>query len=254
MNDVIRDLVAEQMAVEKFVDGLAENLWDRKVQFCSEWSVKDTIMHIAFWDYSANKILNGDASDLLSALQEGELDKYLRVTKYEKLSKSEVLIWWRLKRKELIYNLMCLDPKSRIVWIPGESMSVKTLATARLMELWAHSIDIYDMLKIKPFVTDRLKHILMLAYLAGPNSYKINKIDLPKESIYFELTLPSGEIWVKGNIEDYNYIKGSALEWALVSVRRRNWKDTKLKVNGRAAKQFASIVQAYAGQPDPSFL
>ena len=68
--------------------------------------------------------------------------------------------------------------------------------------------------------------------------------------MYLELTLPSGEIWTKGDPQAENYIKGSAKEWAMVSVRRRNWMDTSLEVVGDEARRYASVVQCYAGAAD----
>lgn len=252
MKKIIDDLIAEQVSVDWLVDNLDEIQWELPVCCCKNWSVKDTMIHIAFLDYAVNLILTGETCELSSILKLGKLDAYARVTAYENLSKEEIMRWWRIERHKMINNLSTSNPKKRIVWMPENSMSIRSLATARLMELWAHSIDIYDMLNIVPIVTDRIKNILFLSYQARKHSYKINNLSLPKQPIYLQLTLPSGKIWNIGEPQNENYIKGSAEEWALVSVRRRNWKNTHLIVVGDIAKQFATIVQTYAGNADPA--
>ena len=83
--------------------------------------------------------------------------------------------------------------------------------------------------------------------------YNVNGLAFdPEIPMYLELTLPSGELWTKGEPNDKNYIKGSAKDWALVAIRRRNWMDTGLEVVGDEARTYAGIVQTYAGPADPA--
>ena len=113
-------------------------------------------------------------------------------------------------------------------------------------------MDIYDALGMDVPVFERIKSVLFLSWQARPFAYAINGFQLPDTPMYLELTLPSGEIWAKGDPAAENYIKGSAKEWALVSIRRRNWMDTDLEVVGEEARRYASIVQTYAGAADPA--
>ena len=84
-------------------------------------------------------------------------------------------------------------------------------------------------------------------------AYNVNGLTFdPEVPMYLELTLPSGEVWAKGDPASPNYIKGSARDWALVAIRRRNWMDTDLEVVGDEARTYASIVQTYAGPADPA--
>lgn len=131
-------------------------------------------------------------------------------------------------------------------------MSAKSLCSARLMELWAHSVDIYDALGMDVAVSERIKSVLFLSWQARPFAYAINGLELPETPLYLELTLPAGEVWAAGDPSADNSIKGSAKEWAMVSVRRRNWMDTALVVHGEEARRYASVVQCYAGAADPA--
>lgn len=253
MKDIISDLIAEQSQVDLLIADLTEEQWLTPLPNVEMWNIKDAIIHVAFFDYAASKLMRGEAEDLLAfAPAESGEDKYVRATKFRHLTGSQVLSWWREERTLMAGAFYAKDPKERIPWAPGLPMSAKSLVSARLMELWAHSVDIYDALGIEPVVKDRITSTLFLSWQARPNAYRINKIEMPDTPLYLELTLPSGAIWAKGEPEAENYVKGTAKDWALVAIRRRNWMDTELEVCGNEARRYATIVQAYAGWADPA--
>ncbi len=249
MKDIINDLIAEQVTVDELVNKLTEEQWHMDIPV-EMWNIKDAILHIAFFDYAANKLMTGGADELLAISPESGEDKYVRATAFHHLTGAEALSWWREERTRMTSTFYSKNPKDRIPWAPGLPMSAKSLVSARLMELWAHSVDIYDALGIEPVVEDRIASTLFLSWQARPNAYRINNFEMPETPMYLELTLPSGKIWTKGDPTADNYIKGTAKEWALVSIRRRNWMDTDLEVIGEEARRYASIVQTYAGWAD----
>jgi uncharacterized protein (TIGR03084 family) len=111
-------------------------------------------------------------------------------------------------------------------------------------------VDIYDALGKDVVVCERITSVLFLSWQARKFAYGINGFELPETPVYLELVLPSGTVWSKGEPDAANCIKGTAKDWALVSVRRRNWMDTGLEVVGEEARRYASIVQTYAGAAD----
>jgi uncharacterized protein (TIGR03084 family) len=251
MKAILNDLLAEQALVDTLVSDLTEEQWLMPLPNAEMWNIKDAIIHIAFYDYAANKLMKGEAEDLVTLAQaESGQDKYVRATAFHHLTGAEVLSWWREERTRMASTFYEKNPKDRIPWAPGLPMSAKSLASARLMELWAHSVDIYDALGMDPVVKERITSTLFLSWQARPNAYRINNLEMPETPMYLELTLPSGEIWAKGDPEAENTIKGSAKEWALVAIRRRNWMDTELEVVGEEARRYAAIVQTYAGWAD----
>lgn len=253
MKSILNDLLAEQALMDALVSDLTEEQWLMPLPDVEMWNIKDAIIHIAFFDYAANKLMKGEAEDLVAIAEaESGQDKYVRATAFHHLTGAEVLSWWREERTRMASTFYDKHPKDRIPWAPGFPMSAKSLASARLMELWAHSVDIYDALGIDPVVKERITSTLFLSWQARPYAYRINNLEMPDTPMYLELTLPSGEIWAKGDLEAKNYIKGSSREWALVSIRRRNWMDTNLDVVGEEARRYASIVQTYAGWADES--
>ncbi|MDD9146959.1 MULTISPECIES: TIGR03084 family metal-binding protein [unclassified Sporolactobacillus] len=252
MKDIINDLVAEQVYVDGLVNHLSEEQFLKKIpaEIVKTWDIKDEIIHIAFFDYAAKKLMRGTASDLMEISKEADQDDYYRALKYRYMTGEEALNWWREERTQMTATFYDTQPKDRIPWAPGLPMSAKSLVSARLMELWGHSVDICDALGLEPVVEDRIKSTLFLSWRARPNAYRINHIDLPETPIYLELTLPSGKLWTQGDPQAADYIRGSAKEWALVSVRRRNWMDTDLTVVGQEARRYASIVQTFAGEAE----
>lgn len=251
----VDDLIAEQSAVDALVDGFSEEDWGRQASYCTTWSLKDVICHVAFFDYCAYELLCGRGDSVNQVADDAsEQDEHFHVLAYREKSGAEILSWWREQRTLMTSKFMELGPKGRVPWAAGiPPMSVRSLASARLMELWAHSVDIYDALGIDPVVKDRIASTLFLSWQGRPNMYAVNKMDFnPEELMYLELVLPSGGTWSKGDPSASNYIKGSAKDWALVSIRRRNWMDTNLEVVGDEARRYAGIVQTYAGPADPA--
>lgn len=252
--DPVGDLIAEQAQVDLLVADFTEEDWLKPASYCTTWTLKDVITHVAFFDYCAVELLNGRGESVNAVADAAsEQDEHYHVLAYQDKTGAEILSWWREQRTLMAACFMEKGPKERVPWAAGlPPMSVRSLASARLMELWAHSVDIYDSLGIDPVVKDRISSTLFLSWQGRPNMYNVNGFEMPETPVYLELTLPSGELWVSGDPDAQNYIKGTAKEWALVAIRRRNWMDSDLEVAGDEARRYASIVQTYAGPADPA--
>ena len=235
MKSILSDLIAEQSIADAFVDGLAEEQWNQTIHSDLRvydiegiWKIRDVVSHIAIFDEAAAKLAMGEAEQIRDVTG-GRMDEHLKYLPYLELSKQELLEKWRENRTYLNNALYHCDPKQRIPWAPGLPMSARSLATARLMELWAHWVDIYD-----HFGVD------------------INGVALPETPMYLELKMPDGSIWTKGDPAAENRITGDALDWALVATKRRNWMDTGLEVTGDEARRYADFAQTFAGDADLS--
>ncbi len=251
MFEPIEDLIAEQAQVDVLVSQFKGADWERKASFCTSWTFKDVIAHIALFDYCAVELLNGRGTSVgeVGQAYSGH-DEHYKIDVLQDRTGEEALSWWREQRTAMVANFLQSDAKERVPWAPGLPMSKRSLCSARLMELWAHSVDLYDALGIKPVVTDRIASTLFLSWQGRPNQYRINGFELPDTPLYLELVLPSGALWKKGDPNAVNIIRGSAEDWALVSIRRRHWMDTDLEVTGEEARRYASIVQTYAGDAE----
>ena len=116
----------------------------------------------------------------------------------------------------------------RIDWILAP-MSAKAFATLRLMETWAHGLDIKmaladrftgepedDPLNDSP----RLRHVAWLAHRMLPYSFEVAGEEFPEGGIRVELMGPNYARWVYGPPDAENVIKGIAGEWCRVAVHR----------------------------------
>lgn len=251
MKAIVNDLIAEQSQTDLLVADLTEDVWESPSANCA-WTIKEEMQHIAAFDYAAVKMLGGGYADVTEVADaEFGHDAIYTPTAYAHLNGAETLAWWREQRTRLDVAFLDSDPKARVPWAPGLPMSAKSLASARLMELWAHSVDISDALGVEPVVKERITSVLFLSWQARPNAYRINGLELPDTPVHLEVTLPSGTVWSKGDPSAADVIRGSARDWALVAVRRRNWMDTDLEVTGDEARRYASIVQTFAGEASP---
>lgn len=248
MKDIVNDLIAEQAQVDLLVADLSEEAWNAPSANCA-WTIKQELQHVGEFDYAAVKMLGGGylCVNEVADVEFGH-DAIYTPTALAGLTGADTLAWWREQRTRLDVAFLDTDPRARVPWAPGLPMSAKSLASARLMELWAHSVDIGDALGVAPVVKDRITSTLFLSWQARPNAYRINGLELPETPLYLELVLPSGAIWAKGDPQAENTITGTAADWALTAVRRRHWMDTGLEVTGTEARRFATIVQTFAGE------
>ena len=53
------DLIAEQALVDALVADFTEDDWNRMASYCTTWTFKDVICHIALFDYCAVELLAG---------------------------------------------------------------------------------------------------------------------------------------------------------------------------------------------------
>ena len=157
------------------------------------------------------------------------------------------MILWRKTRTELLNRLEQIVPKQRIVWY-GPDMSARSFATARLMETWAHSQDVFDTLRVKRKNTARLRHVAHIGVTTFAWSFAIRNLFPPKSRPRVELIGPSGECWEWGEPGAKEKVIGSAEEFCLVVTQRRNIADTSLLCHGDHVKQWLTFAQAFAGE------
>ncbi|WP_327296919.1 TIGR03084 family metal-binding protein [Streptomyces sp. NBC_01197] len=140
--------------------------------------------------------------------------------------------------------------EQRVPWF-GPPMSPATLATARLMEYWAHGQDFADALRIVRRPTDRVRHVCHLGFTTFAFSFANRGLPVPPSPPRVELRLPSGRSWARGPEGADAFVTGDALDFALVVTRRRHRLDTSVNCRGEVAEQWLAIAQCFAGPPRP---
>jgi uncharacterized protein (TIGR03084 family) len=253
LREIISDLAAEQEALVRVLDRLSAKEWDVPTH-APEWSVRDQVSHLSYFDEAAGRAITDPeafAAEVRDAIQAGSFDldaPYM--AQGRDMAPGEVLDRWRGASKALIVTAGTLDPKSRVPWY-GPAMSAASFITARLMETWAHGLDVVDVVDGERPDTDRLRHVAFLGVRARPYSYIVRGMEAPATPVRVELTSPSLETWVLGDADTGDLVRGTATDFCRVVTRRRHLADTSLKVSGAAAEEWMGIAQAFAGPPGP---
>ena len=249
---IIGDLAAEQAALAHVLDSLAESDWE--VQTPAEgWSVRDQVSHLAYFDEAAMRAMQ-DREAFAAEVQELMKDagdfEAVTLERGRKGTASELFNWWRSASSSLRAAARKVDPNGRVPWY-GPDMSPASFITARLMETWAHGLDIVDAVGADRPDSDRLHHVAFIGVRARPYSYSVRGKQAPPTPIRVELTSPSGENWVLGDPEAAEVVRGTATDFCRVVTQRRHVADMNLEVRGEAAEEWIGIAQAFAGPPGP---
>jgi uncharacterized protein (TIGR03084 family) len=128
-------------------------------------------------------------------------------------------------------------------------MSAASMATARMMETWAHGLDVADAVKAPHAVSDRIKHVAHLGVRTRDFAYMVRGETAPAEPFRIELTAPSGELWAWGPEDSAESVKGPALDFCLLVTQRCHRDDLALVATGENASHWLDIAQAFAGPP-----
>ena len=125
------------------------------------------------------------------------------------------------------------------------------MASARIMETWAHGQDVADALGITREPTQRLRHVAHIAVAARGYAFTMNGRQPPEVPIRVELVAPDGATWTWGPADAPERVSGPALDFCLLATRRRHRDDLSVKAKGANAEAWLDIAQAFAGPPGP---
>lgn len=253
MNQLGDSVRQENEALDTFLGSLGSEDWRRHTLFFN-WTVADEIMHlhqVDLFGVQAMRDPEGFAATVakVRALQaQGvELSAQMRDS-FGHLSPSELRAQWRGTWEALCEQFSASDPKGRVPWF-GPSMSVRSFASARQMEVWAHGQDIFDLFAVRRANTDSLRNICELGVRTFGWSFENRREAVPPRAPHITLSAPSGASW-SWNEEGEEGVSGSAEDFALVVTQRRNVQDTTLRVEGAGAHRWMQIAQCFAGPPE----
>src|SRR4029079_15659108 len=104
---------------------------------------------------------------------------------------------WRHTRGRLHDELLTVADGRKLPWF-GPPMSAMSMATARLMETWAHGLDVADALGVERPATARLRHGAHISVRTRDFSYQLNGRTPPADPFRVELAAPDGSTWEWG--------------------------------------------------------
>jgi uncharacterized protein (TIGR03084 family) len=253
LDEVRRDLVAEQEALDLIVAALEPGQWSLPTP-SPGWDITDQLGHLTFFDGTAALAISdpdafaAGARVLFTAGTDESIgfDQFT-LGSFRELSRADRLEAWRGNRRILADAAATLVPGRRVAWY-GPSMGASSFVTARLMEVWAHGTDIVDTVGAVREPTDRLRHIAQLGFITRKWSYTVRGEDVPEGDVRVELEAPSGARWAFGPEEAADVVAGSAEDFCLVVTQRRHVDDTDL-VAGELGRHWLLRAQAFAGGP-----
>ncbi|MDJ0959504.1 MAG: maleylpyruvate isomerase family mycothiol-dependent enzyme [Acidimicrobiia bacterium] len=254
MREILSDLVAEEQSLDQFLQRIHERDWKLPTP-ATGWSIMDTVCHLAYTEtFAAQAISEGQA--FVDAADITDIDEWTKRGVEQGRGKryQEIIEWWRNGRASVVDALSRMDPKDRVPWVYS-SASAKAFATLRLMETWAHGLDIKAAMEGRITLaedeedptadTPRIRHIAWLAHRLLPWAFSEAGETYPEQGIRVELMGPRYARYVYGPDDTEQVIKGIAGEWCRVAVHRLDVADTGLKAIGDDAETALQVVRAY---------
>ena len=188
---VLADLKAECAELDALVAALAADDWQHATP-APGWTIATQIGHLAWTDDIAT-LAATDAAAFGAALQEalGEFDGYVdrAAAEWSAQPPAELLATWRAGRDALGAALTAAAPGTKLPWF-GPPMSPTSMATARLMETWAHGQDVFDALGVERPATDRIRHIAHIGVRTRDFAFMVRDRPVPAEPFRVELAGP----------------------------------------------------------------
>ena len=251
------DLREEGRALAALLEALGAGDWARPTPF-KGWTVNEVMQHLHFGDWMASVSLADPErfARIVEARREARKRgedgaAALAGVAPEMRSGPALLEQWRGTLEALCERLGGEDPDRRVPWV-GPSMGVRSFATARQMETWAHGQDIYDLLRRPRDHFDRLANICVLGCRTFEWTFRNRGLEPPAPMPCVRLALPSGAPWSHGEESRTDRIEGSAVDFCRVVTQGRNIADVALAVAGEPARAWMAIAQCFAGPPvDP---
>jgi uncharacterized protein (TIGR03084 family) len=248
--DIVADLRAESDAVDVLVAGLDDAGW-RTATPSPGWTVAHQIAHLSWTDDIAvasavepdrfAAVLRSAAADPAGYVDQAADTGAARAP-------ADLLRDWRAGRAALADALGAVPAGQKLPWF-GPPMSAASMATARLMETWAHGLDVADALGAPVVATSRLRHVAHIGVRTRDFAYLLRDRTPPADPFRVELTGPAGERWAWGPQDAAQRVTGTALDFCLLVTQRRHRGDLAVTATGPDADEWLDIAQAFAGLP-----
>ncbi|MCU1448925.1 MAG: wyosine base formation [Acidimicrobiales bacterium] len=251
MDEVVAALAEQQAELSSLLHGRDDADWHLPSR-CEGWTVADVVLHLAQTNEMAIASVDRRIPEYLEAVARevgppSSVDDgaALMVARERDRPVADLRRRWQSTVDDFLARLRTADFHDRVTWVAGE-LSIRTLVTTRLAETWIHTGDVAAAFGIAPAPTDRLRHIVRLAWRTVPYAFARAGREL-SGPVAFELVGPSGSSWDFVPEEaPRTTIRGDALELCLVAARRVEPADTTLRGDGPDAQSVLELVRTYA--------
>ena len=250
LSQIVDDLRAESDELDALVAALPDDGWAAPTPAVG-WTIAHQIGHLLWTDRGA--LVSVTDEDGFAGVVKAALDDPIGFvnTGAEELAAvppAELLADWRATRAQLHDALLTVDDGRKLPWF-GPPMSGPSMATARLMETWAHGLDVADALGVTRPATDRLRSIAHIGVRTRDFAFAINGLTPPSEPFRVELRAPDGGSWTWGPADAPQRVTGSAEDFCFLVTQRRPLRELDITADGDDAARWLPIAQAFAGPP-----
>ncbi|MEO9324020.1 TIGR03084 family metal-binding protein [Nocardioides sp. C4-1] len=251
LDELLADLDAESALLRDVVAPLDAEGWATDTP-APGWDVATQVAHLLWTDEAATLAARShldrapwDALVLAGTTDPaGFVDAAAR--ELAALPPEDLLARWDDARGALAEALRALPEGQRMPWF-GPPMSAASMVTARFMETWAHSLDVFDALGLDAEPTDRLRHVAHIGVRTRGFSFVTHGLPVPDAEPRVTLTAPSGAVWTWGPDDAAESVTGSALDFCRLVTQRVHRADTALVAVGPGADAWLDVAQCFAG-------
>lgn len=247
---VLTDLAAESDQLDGWVADLPVQEWGA-VTTPEGWTVAHQVGHLAWTDQASLAALTdpeafGAGMKAAAENPGGFVDD--GANSWAAKPVPTLLDEWRDGRRRLADALRAVPAGEKVPWF-GPPMSPTSMATARVMETWAHAHDVAEALGVDVPRTDRVRHVCHIGVRTRGFAHLMRGEELPTSDVRVELVAPGGDTWTWGPEDAEQRVTGDAWDFALLATRRRHRDDVDVRAEGADADHWLDIVQAFAGLP-----
>ncbi|CAJ1587667.1 TIGR03084 family metal-binding protein [[Mycobacterium] wendilense] len=247
---ILDDLAAESDELDGLVAPLTAEQW-RAPTPAPGWTVAHQIAHLLWTDRVALISVTdepGFADVLATAAADPTGFVDAAAAELAADAPQPLLTEWRATRAALHEALRGVPDGRKLLWF-GPPMGAASMATARLMETWAHGLDVADALGVQRAPTARLKSIAHIGVRTRDFAYTVHGETPPSAPFHVELRAPDGGTWTWGPADADQRITGSAADFCALVTQRRALRDLDVVAHGADAQHWLTIAQAFAGPP-----
>jgi uncharacterized protein (TIGR03084 family) len=248
----VADLRAESDDLDALVAPLAAEGWATPTP-AAGWTIAHQVGHL-LWTDRVSLLSVTDEKGFAEALAAAATDPAgfvdAAAEELAVIPPADLLADWRDTRGRLHDALLEVADGRKLPWF-GPPMSATSMATARLMETWAHGLDVADALGVTRPATGRLRAIAHIGVRTRDYAYFVNNLTPPTEPFLVELRGPGGDTWSWGPSDAAQSVTGSAEDFCCLVTQRRALAALDIKAVGEDAQRWLGIAQAFAGPPGP---
>src|ERR1700689_3161422 len=250
LSEIVDDLCAESAELDGLVAPLADERWTTPTP-AAGWTIAHQIGHLLWTDRGALIAVTDEAAfaELVTTAAADPIGFVAAAAdELAAVAPAELLVDWRRTRTRLQDALLTVPDGRKLPWF-GPPMSASSMATARLMETWAHGLDVADALGVTRPASARLRSTAHSGVRTRDFAFVINGQQPPSDPFRVELRAPDGSTWAGGPAGAAQGGPGSAEDFCFLVTQRRPLRELDVAATGDDASRWLPIAQAFAGPP-----